>query len=387
MSSLHLADILNSGLSHYRQHHTMSYQQVRVCQHLQSCRTGQLGYQTWQCDNCGESQQIGCSCRDRHCPRCQGIATATWIQKQQENLLSCRYFHLVFTLPHELNIIAHYNPRALYHCLFKATWQTLSKFASRKGHSQLGMTSVLHTWGQNLNQHIHLHCLIPAGTFDKGHWHEIEKGYLYPVKALSTVFKGKMLAALNAYDSSFMKISTPAKWCVYSKACLAYSKKLVSYLARYTHKGMMSESRLVAASAQMVSFKYRDYADGNRKKVMTLSHHEFLRRYLQHVLPKGFMRIRHYGFLANACRKRKLVQIKSQQSCTRNTEKSKAQSATLIPHWPCQHCKAGTLRLIGVFALDATESHAERTELATQVALLNQLLNLLNCSGWQSLYG
>ncbi|NLR17269.1 IS91 family transposase [Pseudoalteromonas peptidolytica] len=362
MSTLHLADILNSSLGHYRQHHIMSYQQQRVCQHLQSCRTGQLGYQTWQCDNCGESQQIGCSCRDRHCPRCQGMATARWIQKQQENLLPCRYFHLVFTLPHELNAIAHYNPSALYQCLFKAAWQTLSKFANRKGHGQLGMTSVLHTWGQNLSQHIHLHCLIPAGTLDKTQWNEIEKGYLYPVKALSTVFRGKMLAALSECNTSLMKVNTPTKWCVYSKACLAYSEKLVSYLARYTRKGVMSESRLVSANAQSVSFKYRDYADDNRDKVMTLSNDEFLRRYLQHVLPKGFMRIRHYGFLANACRKRKLALIRSQASCTCRVKRPKTgENVTLIPNWACQHCKVGILRLIGVFKLDATPTKVDRT--------------------------
>ena len=207
MSAFHLADILNSNLESYRQHHTMSYQQLRVCRHLQSCRTGQLGYQAWQ---------------------------------------------------------------------------TLSKFAKRKRHGRLSMTSVLHTWGQNLSQHIHLHCLIPAGALDKARWHEIEKGYLYPVKALSTVFRGKMLAALNESDSSFAKISTPTKWCVYSKACLTYNEKLVSYLARYTRKGVMSESRLVSANEQSVSFKYHDYADNNRDKVMTLSCDEFLRRYLQH---------------------------------------------------------------------------------------------------------
>lgn len=314
MSALHLADIVNVGLGDYRQHHVMSYQQLRVCQHIQSCRTGKLGYQTWQCDSCGESQQLGCSCRDRHCPRCQGMATAKWAAKQQDNLLPCRYFHLVFTLPHELNIIAQYTPRVLYQCLFQSAWQTLRQFADRKGHGQLGMTSVLHTWGQTLSQHIHLHCLIPAGALSNAQWHEIEKGYLYPVKALSTVFRGKMLAALNEHDSALSEIRTPNKWCVYSKACLTYSEQRVSYLARYTRKGVMSESRLVSVSEQAVSFTYRDYADNNRGQVMTLSCDEFLRRYLQHVLPKGFMRIRHYGFLANACRQRALGLIRAQQT-------------------------------------------------------------------------
>lgn len=358
MNALHLADILNLGLNNYRQHHLMSYQQLRVCQHIQSCRTGQLGYQTWQCDTCGDLQQMGCSCRDRHCPRCQGMATAKWVEKQQESLLSCRYFHLVFTLPHELNIIAQYNPNSLYQCLFKAAWQTLCKFSKRKGHGQLGMTSVLHTWGQNLTQHIHLHCLIPAGSLAKSQWYEIEKGYLYPVKALSTVFRGKMLTALNEYDSALVKIQTPAKWCVYSKACLTYSEKLVSYLARYTRKGVMSESRLVSANEQTVSFKYRDYTDNNHNKVMTLSCDEFLRRYLQHVLPKGFMRIRHYGFLANACRKRKVALIKTQESHTCKTVKPSVKKEPLLVQWPCQLCKTGILMFKGVINLVGVDKNS-----------------------------
>ncbi|KPH56601.1 transposase, partial [Pseudoalteromonas porphyrae] len=172
----------------------------------------------------------------------------------------------------------------------------------------------------------------------------------------------KMLAALNECDSSFAKINTPTKWCVYSKACLTYSEKLVSYLARYTRKGVMSESRLVSANEQSVSFKYRDYADNNRDKVMTLSCDEFLRRYLQHVLPKGFMRIRHYGFLANACRKRKLGLIKAQASITPfKAVKPKAEQERLIPHWPCQSCKAGILRFIGVMNLDMATNKIART--------------------------
>ncbi|MBB1387760.1 transposase, partial [Pseudoalteromonas sp. SG45-5] len=179
----------------------------------------------------------------------------------------------------------------------------------------------------------------------------------------STVFRGKMLAALNECDSSFAKVSTPTKWCVYSKACLTYSEKLVSYLARYTRKGVMSEPRLVSATEETVSFKYRDYADNNRDKVMTLSCDEFLRRYLQHVLPKGFMRIRHYGFLANACRKRKLALIRSQVSIPLKPVKlkAKAEKAPLVQHWPCQSCKVGTLRFIGISESDIVTIKTERT--------------------------
>lgn len=364
MSALHLADILNIGLSAYQQQHTLSYQQRRVCLHLQSCRTGQLGYQSWQCDQCGEVKQVGCSCRDRHCPRCQSMATAKWAKKQQENLLPCRYFHLVFTLPHELNIIAHYNPNALYNCLFKAVWETLSKFAKRKGHGQLGMTSVLHTWGQNLSQHVHLHCLVPAGGLAQTQWREIEKGYLYPVKALSTVFRGKMLAALNEYDVALTQINIPKKWCVYSKPCLTYSEKLVSYLARYTRKGVLSESRLISANKQTVCFKYRDYADNHREKRMTLSCSEFLRRYLQHVLPKGFMRIRHHGFLANACRKRKLAIIRAHRPDRGKVQKDKKEVELSSPYWPCDACKKGILRFMGLINSSEQTMALERTSTA-----------------------
>lgn len=347
MKTIHLADILNQGLSHYQMTHKMSVQQKRVCAHIQSCRTGELGYQNWQCDQCGHQTQIGCSCRDRHCPRCQGQTTETWVEKQSESLLPCSYFHLVFTLPHELNLIAQYNPKPLYQSLFKAVWQTLNKFANNRKHGQLGMTCVLHTWGQNLSQHIHLHCLIPAGHLNsKQHWQAINKNYLYPVKALSRVFKGKMLAELKAQSVNLKGIGLPKKWCVYAKPCLSHSQQLLNYLARYTRKGMMSESRLVKHTSHSVSFKYKDYRDNNQNKVMTLDTAEFIRRYLQHILPKGLMRIRHYGFLANACRRRKVKSIKAQcKTGTTDKVKPKPDKET---SWPCTECELGVLKLVNI---------------------------------------
>ncbi|MDF5462443.1 transposase, partial [Vibrio parahaemolyticus] len=283
MPPLHLADILSQGLPHYQQQHRLTRQQYQVCAHILACRTGQLGYQQWRCDQCGHEEQFSCSCRDRHCPRCQGQATQAWIAKQAMSLLPCPYFHLVFTLPHELNLIAHYAPNVLYHCLFKSLWQTLMTFAAHRHQGQLGMTCVLHTWGQNLSQHIHVHCLIPAGSLNRqSQWQPITKGYLYPVKALSTVFRGKMIAALKA--QSIALPSLPATWCVYSKACV-YPHQLLHYLARYTRKGALSESRLVNYNASRVRFRYKDYRDNNKTKFMTLSMDEFIRRYLQHVLP------------------------------------------------------------------------------------------------------
>ncbi|MBU3006128.1 transposase zinc-binding domain-containing protein [Paraglaciecola arctica] len=203
MSALHVADVLQQFLPAYRQHHTLSYQQDKVCRHIGDCRTGKLGMQQWQCGSCTFDKTVYCSCRDRHCPRCQGRQTEQWVEQQQANVLPCKYFHLVFTLPHELNVISQYAPEKLYKSLFQAVWTTLSQFAiSRKNlKGQLGMTAVLHTWGQTLSQHIHLHCLIPGGAVDpQSHWRGVKKAYLFPVKALSTVFRAKMLAALRACE-------------------------------------------------------------------------------------------------------------------------------------------------------------------------------------------
>lgn len=227
-------------------------------------------------------------------------------------------------------------------------WATLTQFAAKKGHGQLGMTCVLHTWGQTLSQHIHLHCLIPAGSIRQGRWCSIDNNYLYPVKALSRVFRGKMLAALYARDKGVVHVSTPTEWCVYSKACLTYSPKLVNYLARYTRKGMMSEHRLVAVDEQGVSFSYRDYKDEHKRKVMQLSRDEFIRRYLLHVLPKGLMRIRHYGFLANASYKRAQCIVRSIEPEAQQSRERLVETPTL-PCWTCKVCGHGRLSLKSVF--------------------------------------
>ncbi|WP_046005996.1 IS91 family transposase [Pseudoalteromonas rubra] len=371
MSGVHLADILNESLADYMQTHSLSYQQKRVCEHLMACRTGKLGYQRWACDTCEQIQEIGCSCRDRHCPRCQGLATKIWAEKQQGNLLPCNYFHVVFTLPHELNGLARYRPADVYNSLFRAAWETLSAFAQRKQHGQLGMTAVLHTWGQTLVQHIHLHCLIPAGSLKGEKWQGISKGYLYPVKALSAVFRGKMLSALNEKGLAYSELGIPKTWCVYSKACLKYSEQLIKYLARYTRKGMLHESRLVNNSNKVVLFTYRDSSNENKQRLMELSHAVFIQRYLSHVLPSGFMRIRHYGFLANACRVKKLVIIRTQcgSEARRLPTEGKEALCTSPPSWPCKCCQTGRVYLMSVLMVERCkgrednwrEGEAERT--------------------------
>jgi hypothetical protein len=248
-----------------------------------------------------------------------------------------------------LNVLAQHKPKVVYRALFKSAWQTLQKFtANRHGQdSQLGMLSVLHTWGQNLGQHIHLHCLVPAGVLDREQrWCEHKKRYLYPVKALSVVFRGKMLALLKEKDIDVDGLHLPKKWCVYAKQSLHSTKVVLRYLARYTRKGMMSESRLLSYTHEQVRFRYKDYRD-NKHKVMTLTTHEFIRRYLLHVLPKGFMRIRYYGFLANACRQKKVAVIQKQQGLA--PKKVKAEPAvTEDLGWPCKKCKAGHLTLAAI---------------------------------------
>lgn len=349
---IHVADVLQQFLPGYRQHHTLSYQQETVCRHITDCRTAQLGAQHWQCGVCPFEKIVYCSCRDRHCPRCQGRQTQQWVEEQQANVLPCKYFHLVFTLPHELNVISQYAPEKLYKSLFQAVWATLSKFAmsGKRLKGQLGMIAVLHTWGQTLNQHIHLHCLIPGGAVDKkAQWRSVKKGYLFPVKALSRVFRAKMLAALRACELVIpqAQVLMDKSWCVYSKRCLCQPQTVIRYLGRYTKKGMLNESRLQGMDESKVIFSYKDYADENRHKQMMLSGEEFIRRYLSHILPKGLMRVRHFGFLANCCRRKKLEIIRQQLPAVAE-RKDDEETMKQAKCWPCPACKVGVLMLMSI---------------------------------------
>jgi len=349
--SLHVSDVFSQFLPLYQQQHRLSAQQDSVSRHILQCRTPALGQQLWECDHCHQPQVVCCSCRDRHCPRCQGQRRRDWIESQAANLVNARYFHVVFTLPHELNVLSQYAPERLYGCLFQAVWQTLAKFASQHKRipGQLGMTAVLHTWGQTLSQHIHLHCLIPGGLLSRsGQWRRIDKDYLFPVKALSTVFRAKMLAQLRENQLSVAESDKlmDKPWNVYSKACLCEPKTVVRYLARYTRQGMLHESRLQQMDSQTVSFSYRDYREPNLRKSLTLSGEEFIRRYLSHILPKGLMRIRHFGILANRCRQQKLALIRQQQIQSAVVENDKDEPREGQSEWHCPVCAKGVLRLV-----------------------------------------
>ncbi|MFQ5918387.1 MAG: IS91 family transposase, partial [Candidatus Binatia bacterium] len=258
---------------------------------------------------------------NRHCPKCQSLAKAKWLQKQTSELLPVGYFHLVFTLPHDLNGLILTDKRALLKFLFQAVSETLLEFGRTRLGGTIGIIAVLHTWDQALNDHFHLHCLIPAGalSFDQSRWISVRKNFLFPVKALSLVFRGKFLDLLKrALEKRKIQGASPGlkalrkkKWVVYAKKPFGSPETVLDYLGRYTHRVAISNDRILSVHSGQVTFCYRDRRDGDRKKTMTLDAQEFIRRFLLHVLPNGFMRIRHFGFLANRSKKQALPQCRN----------------------------------------------------------------------------
>ena len=274
-----------------------------------------------KCDSCGFERPAYNSCRNRHCPKCQSLAKVKWLDKQKSELLPVGYFHLVFTLPHELNALILTNKKILLSHLFKAVGETLVEFGHTGLGGQIGFITVLHTWDQTLLDHFHLHCLVPAGalSFDQMRWRPARKNFLFPVIALSIVLRGKFLDLLKSafarnkllFVGQTACLANPAAfqllinglrkkpWIVYAKKPFGSPVHVLDYLGRYTHRVALSNDRILSAHNAEVTFSYRDRKDQNRKKTITLDAHEFIRRFLLHVIPKGFVRVRHFGFLAN----------------------------------------------------------------------------------------
>jgi hypothetical protein len=320
---LEVADVVSAHGDEYRLLHTPSAAQGKVLLNIFACRTAVLGGHVDECkDGCGFSRISYNSCRDRHCPKCQGPQRAEWLSRRLERVLPTPHFHVVFTIADDLNPLALRNKKAVFKILFDAASATLLELAKdeKRLGATIGITAVLHTWGQNLLFHPHLHCVVTGGglSADGAKWMKGNPRYLLPVKVLGRLFRGKFLAALsNAYNSGDLDMKgTSAKledpmawnafkdrlyrkdWVVYAKPPFGGVENVFSYLGRYTHRVAISNHRLIEMKNGRVSFAFRDYKNGNKKSVMTLTAQEFLRRFLLHVLPSGFTRIRHYGLYA-----------------------------------------------------------------------------------------
>jgi len=390
--ALEIADIFRlHGRSYLEEYgSSLSVEQHRVMRDIVACRTSVLGGHVEECDHCGHRRIAYNSCRNRHCPKCQAAARGEWMDAREADLLDVPYFHLVFTLPGELSDLALQNKRVLYAILFRAAADTLKEIAVDQKHlgAEIGFLMVLHTWGQNLMHHPHVHCVLPGGGIspDGARWVHCKrsrkgKDFFAPVTVLSRVFRGKFIdylrRARDADELSFhgkladlantnefehlLDLAVKSDWVVYAKRPFGGPRQVLAYLARYTHRVAISNQRLVSLHDRNVTFRWNDYANGNCCKTMTLDAHEFTRRFLLHVLPSGFTRIRHYGFLANRHRVEKLKLCRTLLSGSHEGQTYKDSQAKESPEPVCDHatipcpaCKQG--RMVNIELIPATRS-------------------------------
>lgn len=374
-SELEVAHILRLYGESYRETHRLSRSQLRAMRAIEICRTAALGGHIDECDQCGKRTISYHSCRNRHCPKCQGLETRRWLEQRCGELLPVPYFHIVFTIPEELNPLALANPEWFYDLLFKSAAKTLLEIAADAKHlgAKIGVLSVLHTWSQTLLLHPHLHCIVPGGGLspDGQRWLASREDFFLPIQVLARLFRGKFLAAvkeawkagrlflpealrdpfafLNLLDRLYGK-----SWVVYSKPPFGSPEQVLAYLARYTHRIAISNSRLVRLEDGQVTFTYKDYTQGGRRREMTLSAEEFIRRFLLHVLPERFVRIRYYGLLANRQRAGNLARChgllasEAAAPTSAQSEAWQARLARLTGKDPtlCPHCGRGHLRRV-----------------------------------------
>jgi rubredoxin len=366
--------------------HTMSSAQRQAVRDIVRCRTAALGGHVEACNECGHRQVAYNSCRNRNCPKCQASARAAWLDRQAADLLPVEYFHVVFTLPDAIGPVALQNPRLVYGTLFRAATNSLLELAADPKHlgAAIGALAVLHTWGQTLTLHPHVHCVVPGGGLspDGQRWISCRPGFLLPVRPLSRLFRGKFLAELselfrrgrltlagNQHEladaerfARWIDALRTTDWVVYAKPPFGGPEQVLKYLARYTHRVAISNRRLVGMDDNTVSFRWKDYADGSTGKIMRLGGVEFVRRFLQHVLPSGFVRIRHSGWLANRCRAEKLIRcrevlavappaIPPSHNSERPATPSVGSESKEVPEtWRCPVCGTGRLIVTEVIA-------------------------------------
>jgi putative transposase/transposase-like zinc-binding protein len=360
-----------------------SWDQRVVVDRIRACRTARLGGHVYECDSCAQRQISYNSCRNRHCPKCQGGAQAAWLDARQADVLPVPYAHVVFTMPQSLAPLALQNQRVVYGLLMRTVAQTLQEIAQNPKHlgARLGFFAILHTWGQRLVHHPHVHCVVPAGGLaDDGTWRACRPGFFLPVRVLSRLFRGKFLAGLRAeftqnhleFHGALARYDNPAaferllaesmqtEWVVFAKPPLDDPVHVLKYLARYTHRIAISNHRILSVTDESVTFRYKDYRS-RRPRSLQLSLAEFTRRFLLHVLPKGFVRIRHYGFLANAGRghlltrcRRALGQILEPESEPNDTPECLPDA---FPARLCPICHRGFLVCIEVLARPPPLTH------------------------------
>ncbi|MBU0466014.1 MAG: IS91 family transposase [Proteobacteria bacterium] len=370
-----MADIFCKYGKAYIESHPMPLEHYKIMNAIVVCRTAALGGHVEVCDSCGKTQNSYNSCRNRHCPKCQALTKARWLEARQAELLCVPYFHNVFTLPHELNLVILCNKKIMLDILFRAVSATLKEFAENpksryKEGGKIGFTSILHTWDQNLRGHFHLHCVIPAGylSHDGERWIHSKKKFLFPVKALSRVFRGKFIEQMElsfndlifpgkiadiGTDAGFRKLKKQLyskEWVVYSKQPFGGPKQVLEYLGRYTHRVAISNNRILDIENNTITFSYKDRKNNDTKKIMALDANEFIRRFLLHALPKKFMRIRHSGFLANRCKKGNLLKcrkILGQETIPDNLSNKSPKDLMLdltgLDISTCPFCKKGKL--------------------------------------------
>lgn len=374
-----LGALLRLFLDEHLATHPVPAYERKILRSLARCGTGELGYADYQCPDCEQIERVPRGCGNRHCPQCQGRLAHAWRGRQEAALLDTAYFHAVFTLPHALLPLCAARPALLYRMLFDAAAETLLQLGRERLGGTLGLTAVLHTWGQQLNRHPHVHVIVTGGALDAaGHWHPAKRaGYLFPLGTMGALFRGKFLAGLNALKASGAVPPPPAgwpklwktightPWIVYCKKPFAGPEQVLAYLANYTHRVALSERRIVAvdAAARTVTIRWRDYRvkggpPGAALKLLTLDADEFLRRFRTHLLPHGFTKIRHYGLLANAARAR-LVPLaraaitallgKKKPLAGRKRAGASAPPADATP-WPppCAHCGGTRVGFVGL---------------------------------------
>jgi len=364
--ALEVADILHAQGSRFldKYRSTLSIQQLKAFRAIRNCRTAALGGHLDTCSRCGHQAISYNSCRNRHCPKCQAQARERWLAERQWELLPIGYFHVVFTVPHQLNVLALTNARLFYDLLFATSAATAIEVAADPKHlgAEIGMISILHTWGQNLFLHPHVHCLVPAGglSLDHCNWVRPRYPFFLPVRVLSQVFRGKFISRLRRlYRRRKLSFWGPASrladsdqfdrllrsayrqdWVVYAKPAFGGPAQVLRYLGRYTHRVALSNHRLLSFDGERVAFRWKDYAHGGKQRVMSLTALEFLHRFFLHVLPKGFVRIRHFGYLANRFRRNRLGLCRALLTAVDRNATPPSEPSGGLALWHCPRCGA-----------------------------------------------